>query len=93
MKKKTEKAIALKYNNNLPAPIVIAKGERILAEAVKNLAKAHNIPIIEKEDGVVDTLFHIDIGDYIPEELFGIVAEILAFVYMLQGENEDIQNS
>ena len=84
-----KKAIALQYSRILPAPFVVAKGDRYMADRLKRLAEEYNIPIIKKEEETVAALFAIDTWKEIPEELYGIVAEILSFVYLLQGKNED----
>ena len=47
------------------------------------IAKEHGIEIVENQE-TVDSLFMLDIGEYIPESLFEIVAEILAFVYTME---------
>ncbi len=80
----THIAIALKYDANLPAPQVIAKGADLIADKIRELARKHNIPIVENKP-LARTIFKtIKIGQVIPRELFHAVAEILAYVYKLK---------
>jgi flagellar biosynthetic protein FlhB len=80
----THIAVALKYDQNLPAPQVIAKGADLVAERIKALAKEHNIPVIENKP-LARTIFKtLKIGQVIPKELFVAVAEVLSYVYRLR---------
>lgn len=78
-----EKAVAVKYYEGIPAPFVLAKGRDRLAERMIELAKENGITIV-KEDAVIEKLMVLEVGDWIPEELYGIMAEILAFVYNIE---------
>lgn len=77
-------AVALRYAAvEMVAPVVIAKGQRLVAERIKAVAEAHGIPIIENPP-VARLLYKtVEIGQQIPEELYQAVAEILAYVYQL----------
>lgn len=80
----THLAIALKYDAGLPAPQVIAKGAGAVALRIRELAKEHEIPIVENKP-LARTIFKtIKIGQIIPRELFNAVAEVLAYVYKLK---------
>lgn len=80
----THIAIALKYDANLPAPQIIAKGADLIAEKIKEIARQHNIPIVENKP-LARTIFKtLKIGQVIPRELFNAVAEVLAYVYRLK---------
>lgn len=80
----THIAIALKYDANLPAPQIIAKGADLVAEKIKEIARKHNIPIVENKP-LARTIFKtLKIGQVIPRELFHAVAEVLAYVYKLK---------
>lgn len=86
-KKKT--AVAISYNADEDAPKIIAAGKGLVAEKIIDTAKETNIPI--HEDGqLAETLSRLDIGDYIPPELYGIVAEILLFVDKLDHIKEKV---
>lgn len=78
------KAIALKYDE-ITAPKLTAKGHADLAEQIINLAKEHNIPIYENSE-LVNILSRLELGDEIPETLYRVIAEIIAFAYHLQGK-------
>lgn len=77
VKKKT--AVALQYNRGDEAPKVIATGKGILAEKILDKAKETDVPVYEDEK-LAGTLSKLEIGDMIPPELYGVVAEILVFV-------------
>lgn len=80
----THLAVVLKYDANLPAPQLVAKGADLIAERIKELAREHNIPVIENKP-LARTIFKtLKIGQVIPRELFVAVAEVLSFVYKLK---------
>lgn len=80
----THIAIALKYDVGTQAPRVIAKGERLIAERIKQIARTANIPIIENKP-LAQALFRaVEVGDEIPSAFYQVVAEVLAFVYRLR---------
>lgn len=83
----THYAIALKYDpETMDAPMVIAMGKDHLALKIREKAKELNIAIMENKP-LARALYHqVDIGDYVPEELFQAVAEVLAYVYRLKGK-------
>ena len=79
-------AIALKFEaSKMHAPTVIAKGSAHIAERIKEIARNHQVPIVEDKP-LAQTLFKmVEIGEFIPEELYRAVAEILAYVYRIKG--------
>lgn len=80
----THIAIALKYDANLPAPQLIAKGADLMAERIKALAAEHRIPVIENKP-LARTIFKtMKIGQVIPRELYVAVAEVLSYVFKLK---------
>lgn len=80
----THIAVVLKYDANLPAPQIVAKGADLIAEKIKAIAREHNIPIVENKP-LARTIFKtIKIGQVIPRELFVAVAEVLSYVYKLR---------
>lgn len=83
----THLAVALKYDSEtMPAPIVVAKGERLIAEKIKEIAQKAGVPIVENKP-LAQTLFKsVAIGMEIPAKLFKAVAEVLAYVYKLKGK-------
>ena len=78
----THYAIALRYEKGMDlAPVVIAKGENILARRIKLIAAEHDVPTIENKP-VARALFLLGrIGEPIPLDFYQVVAEILAQVY------------
>ncbi len=84
--KKRKEAVAIKYDpQEDQAPKVIAKGKGIIAEKIISIAKENKVQVYEDPD-LVKTLIVIDVGEYIPPELYEAVAEVLAFVYRLNKE-------
>ncbi len=79
-------AIALKYDREKDdAPRVVAKGLRLRAEKIKELAKQYNVPVM-KNTTLAGALYRVEVGQEIPEELYDAVAEVLNFVFALQQE-------
>jgi len=83
----TEIAVGLKYDSeNMGAPIVGAKGQRLIAEKIKEIAKRFSIPIIEDRPLAQALFKYVGIGMQIPEHLYRAVAEILAYVHRLKNK-------
>lgn len=81
----THLAIAIKFDRSMPAPMVVAKGAGHVAARIREIAARHQIPVIE-EKPLARTLFKsVEIGHYVPVDLYKAVAEILAYVYRLKG--------
>ena len=79
-------AISLKYSGGSNhAPKVTAKGQGWVAEKIIAIAEQQNIPI-RKDKDLVALLEKIDVGREIPESLYKLVAELLAWVYQLNNE-------
>ena len=75
-----KKAAALRYNEfSDKAPKVVAKGSGIIAEKIIEMAKAHNIPIVE-DPLLVDSLIKLDLYEEIPPHLYEAVAKIVAYI-------------
>lgn len=82
----TEYAVALQYDaDSMPAPQVVAKGRRLIAKKIRALAEEHRVPVVE--DPPLARALHaaVDVDDYIPENLYHAVAEVLSYVYQLKG--------
>lgn len=83
----THYAVAIKYDPEVAdAPIVVAKGEDYLAAKIKEVAKEHHIEIVENKPLARMLYANVDVGQAVPPELYQAVAEVLAFVYHLQGK-------
>ena len=81
--KKNEKppkiAVALQYDPSEEAPKVIASGKGQIADRILETAKEADVPVYDDE-GLAKTLSRLELGEAIPPELYGVVAEILVFV-------------
>lgn len=76
-----KKAVALKYDkDNHQAPIVAAKGQGYVAEAILQKAVEHGVPV-QEDASLVEVLSRLDLDQEIPPELYQLVAEILSFIY------------
>jgi flagellar biosynthesis protein FlhB len=81
----THLAVVLKFTRDMQAPLVVAKGANKIAERIKSIAQAHGVPIIEQKPLARALYKNVEIGHYIPGDLYQAVAEILAYVYRLKG--------
>lgn len=78
-------AVCIKYDSkNMNAPQIVAKGANLLAERIKEIARAAGVPIYENKP-LARTLYRIPVGGEIPQALYKAVAEILAQVYKIKG--------
>lgn len=83
----THFAVALKYDGSqMEAPQVVAKGQDFVALRIKEIAKEHGVVTIENKPLARALFQRAEIGDTIPGDLFQAVAEVLAYVYKLQGK-------
>ena len=83
----THLSVALKYDaKERPAPIVLAKGADYLAMQIREKAKEYHIEIVENKPLARMLYANVEIGQEIPPELYQAVAEVLAFVYKMQGK-------
>lgn len=79
----THYAIALKYDDNMAAPKVVAKGVDYMALRIRQLAAANGVPIVERPPLARGLYRHVEVGQEIPIKYYKAVAEILAYVYQL----------
>lgn len=83
---KSPKAVALKYDQKKDkAPRVIAKGRGEIAKKIIEVAQAHQVPLYEDKN-LIQILEALDLETEIPPELYRAVAEVLAFIYRLNGK-------
>ena len=79
----THLAVAVRYDElTMQAPEVTAKGQDSMALKILEIAKEHKVPIVHNI-GLAHSLFDLEIGHEIPEDLYEAVAEVLNFVYQL----------
>ena len=82
----THYAVALKYDQEIaPAPFVIAKGEDYLALKIKEVARENMIEIVENKPLARMLYANVNIDEQVPPELYSAVADVLAYVYHVQG--------
>jgi len=75
------KAVALKYNPEQgTAPVVVAKGQGLIAEEIMKRAQENGVPV-QEDASLVEVLSKLDLEQEIPPELYRLVAEVLSFVY------------
>lgn len=80
----THFAVALQYDENMAAPVVLAKGQDFIAQRIKEIAVDNDVTIVENKP-LAQALFQTaEIGDVIPPALYQAVAEVLAYVYRLK---------
>jgi len=80
-------AIALKYDaENMNAPIMIAKGVDRVALNIKELAKEHDISVVENPPLARGLYASMEIGQMIPEEHYKAVAEVISYVFRMKGK-------
>jgi flagellar biosynthetic protein FlhB len=83
----THYAIALKYDRQrMAAPVVLAKGADVMAQAIKKIAQEHSITMVENRFLARELYEQVEENEAIPESLYAAVAEILAYVYRLKGK-------
>ena len=83
---KSPKAVALKYDGKKDkAPRVVAKGRGAIAEKIIDIAKEHHVPLYEDKN-LIQILEALDLETEVPPELYRAVAEVLAFIYRLNGK-------
>ncbi|HOR27736.1 MAG TPA: flagellar biosynthesis protein FlhB [Candidatus Sumerlaeota bacterium] len=81
----THYAVALAYDREKhAAPYVAAKGTELMAHRIREIARRHNIPIIENRPLARALYRKVKLGQTIPSEFYKAVAEILAFVFLLK---------
>ncbi|NNL67460.1 MAG: flagellar biosynthesis protein FlhB [Myxococcales bacterium] len=80
----THFAVALRYQAEQAAPVVVAKGRNKVAERIREAAREHDVPIVENPPLARLLARSVEVGREIPENLFQAVAEVLAFVHRLR---------
>jgi len=90
---KTRRAIGLKYSpganedfDKKIAPKVIAKGEGQIADTILEMAKEAGV-LVHEDPYLMEFLSILDLGQEIPEELYVVIAELIAYSHFLQGKH------
>lgn len=85
-------AVAIRYDMaKMEAPAVVAKGMRLVAQRIREIAVANDVPIVERPELARGLFKVIEVGDAVPERFFRAVAEVLAFVYRIDRRVEKIR--
>lgn len=83
----THFACAIQYDKEkAAAPVLIAKGADHLAQKLKDIAKEHNVPIVENKPLARMLYYNVEVDAEIPQELYQMTAEVLAYVYQLKNK-------
>jgi flagellar biosynthesis protein len=77
-------AVALEYDGS-GAPRVTAKGAGEVAQKILDLAEQHGVPLQENRE-LVEMLTQMPLESEIPEQLYRVVAEVIAFAYLVRGK-------
>jgi len=84
----THFAVALSYDGSHPAPIVVAKGQDLVAKQIRRIAEESGVPIVPDPPLARSLHSSVEIGQMIPAELYAAVAQVLAFVYRMAGRRK-----
>jgi flagellar biosynthetic protein FlhB len=79
----THYAIAIKYDaDTMPAPMITAKGQDLMAAKIRELAEEHDIPMVENAP-LARALYKVDEMEYVPHEHYEAIAKVIGYVYYL----------
>jgi flagellar biosynthetic protein FlhB len=68
----------------MAAPVVLAKGAELLCEKIKQMAREHNVPVVERPELARALYASAEVGQMIPEPLYVAVAEVLAMIFRMR---------
>ena len=86
MKFTRKKAAAIRYDKDIDkVPKLVAKGQGLIADKIIAKAKEHDVHITEDKN-LVEALSTLDLYEEIPEELYKVVAYLLAELYKINGK-------
>lgn len=85
----THYSVAIRYADDMRAPVVVAKGVDFMALRIRQVAGLHEVPIIERPPLARGLYYGVDEGREIPQEFYQAVAEVLAFVYRARESQTD----
>jgi type III secretion system FlhB-like substrate exporter len=77
------KAVALRYWLDLPAPFIAAKAQGRAADRLIAAAREAGVALVE-DGALAEAVFPMEVGSYVPEECFEIVAKVFAFVKSIE---------
>ncbi len=79
MPKRGRSSVALRYDDSMPAPVIVAKGTGLTADRIERIAADAGIPVV-RDAGLAAGLEPIDIGGFVPSEYWELVARVLVFI-------------
>ncbi len=79
----THYAVALSYDGTKPAPVVVAKGQDLVAAQIKRIATENDVPVVSDPPLARSLHASVELDQMIPTELYAAVAQVLAFVYRM----------
>jgi flagellar biosynthesis protein len=82
------KAAALSYKQGYYAPVVVARGKGVMAEAIIACAREAGVYVHESPE-LVKLLMQVDTDQFVPPELYRAVAEVLVWLYWMEGQNKN----
>lgn len=85
----THFAVALSYDGDHVAPVVVAKGQNLIALQIRRVAEENNVPVVPDPPLARDLHKYVEIGQMIPADLYAAVAQVLAFVYRMAGRRRE----
>jgi flagellar biosynthetic protein FlhB len=77
----THFAVALKYDGTRPAPVVVAKGQDLIALEIRRVAEANEVPVVENPPLARSLFDSVELDAEIPADFYRAIAELLAYVY------------
>lgn len=89
---KNKTAVALGFESGDEAPKILATGKGHLAEKIIEEAKTSNVPI-HRDAKLAETLSKLEFGDYIPEELYEVVVEVLMYVNKVDSVRQKMEKN
>lgn len=81
----THLAVAVRYEQSMDEPVVVAKGADQMALRIREHAMEHGVPIVERKELARSLYAAVEVGQAVPSALYKAVAEIIAYVYRLKG--------
>lgn len=81
------RAAALSYKQGYYAPVVVARGKGVVAEAIIACAREAGVYVHESPE-LVKLLMQVDCDQFIPPELYRAVAEVLVWLYAMENEQD-----
>ncbi len=82
-----DRAVAIHYTEELPAPIILASGRGRMAEAIVRIARESGVTLVADPD-LADALIPLQVNSLIPESLYEVIAALLVFVRGLKAERK-----